>query len=93
MVSERESRLSLVEECKYLISQLPYGEFRDLQMGIIISVLERESTRFNTSVKEILINLEPLDSHVLQSLFTTPELKEFRKSLSMYIQFKNVCNY
>lgn len=87
-MSERESRSSLVEECKYLISKLPFGEFKDARMGIVISVSERGSKWFKRPVKEIQINLEPLDSHVLQSLFTTQELMDLRKFLSMYLQFK-----
>ena len=72
MMSERENRLSLVEKCKYLMSQLPFGEFDIEDLDIIIMVVERESEWVNRPIKEILINMEPLDNHVLQSLFTTP---------------------
>lgn len=87
MMSERENRLSLVEKCKYLMSQLPFGEFDIEDLDIIIMVVERESEWVNRPIKEILINMEPLDNHVLQSLFTTPELIGLGKTLSRYIQY------
>ncbi|HKR74687.1 MAG TPA: hypothetical protein VJR94_11325 [Candidatus Nitrosocosmicus sp.] len=89
MISERENRLVLVEKCKYLMSKLPFGEFDIEDLDITIMVIEKESERINRPLKEILINMEPLDNHVLQSLFTTPELVNLGKTLSQYIQYNS----
>ena len=89
MMSERENRLVLVEKCKYLISQLPCGEFDIEDLDITITIVEKESEWVNRPIKEILINMEPLDNHVLQSLFTTPELIDFGKALSRQIQYNS----
>lgn len=88
-MSERANRLALVEKCKYLVSQLPFGEFDIEDLDITILVVEIESEWTNRLVKEILINMEPLDNHVLQSMFTTPELIDLGKTLSQYIQYNN----
>jgi hypothetical protein len=89
MLSERANRLVLVEKCKYLVSQLPFGEFDIEDLDITILVVEKESERVNRPMKEILINMEPLDNHVLQSMFTTPELIDLGKTLSQYIQYNS----
>lgn len=87
MMSERENRFVLVEKCKYLMSQLPFGEFDIDDLDITIIVVEKESEWTSRRIKEILINMEPLDNHVLQSLFTTPELINLEKALLRYIQY------
>ncbi len=89
MISERENRLVLVEKCKYLMSKLPFGEFDIEDLDITIIVIERESKWANRPTKEILINMEPLDNHVLQSLFTTPELEDLGNTLTRYIQYNS----
>ena len=89
MMAERANRLVLVEKCKYLVSQLPFGEFDIEDLEITILVIEKQSKWANSSVKEILINMEPLDNHVLQSMFTTPELIDLGKILSQYIQYNS----
>jgi hypothetical protein len=89
MISERENRLVLVEKCKYLMSKLPFGEFDIEDLDINIIVIERESKWANRPTKEILINMEPLDNHVLQSLFTTPELEDLGNTLTRYIQYNS----
>ena len=83
MISERESRIRLAEDCKYLSSKLPFGNFNFEQLGIQLSIIKRVgSGRNNRIAKEILINKEPMDNHVLLSMFTTPELIEFKVSLA-----------
>lgn len=89
MISERQNRLVLVEKCKYLMSKLPFGEFDIEDLEVTIIVLEKRSEWVNRPIKEILINMEPLDNHVLQSLFTTPELEDLGKTLSRYIQYNS----
>jgi len=89
MMSERANRLVLVEKCKHLASQLPFGEFDIEDLDITILVVEKQSEWTNRPAKEILINMEPLDSHVLQSMFTTPELIDLGKTLSQYIQYNS----
>ena len=82
MISERESRIRLAEDCKYLSSKLPFGNFNFEQLGIQLSIIKRVgSGRNNRIAIEILINKEPMDNHVLLSMFTTPELIEFKVSL------------
>ena len=83
MISERESRIRLAEDCKYLSSKLPFGNFNFEQLGIQLSIIKRVgSGRNNRIAKEIQINKEPMDNHVLLSMFTTPELIEFKVSLA-----------
>ena len=83
MISERESRIRLAEDCKYLISKLPFGNLTIGHLGIQISIIKREgSWRNNRVAKEIHINEELLDSHVLLSMFTTPELIELKVTLA-----------
>ena len=82
MISEWESRIRLAEDCKYLTSKLPFGNFNFAQLGIQLSIIKRVgSGRNNRIAKEIQLNKEPLDNHVLLSMFTTPELIEFKVSL------------
>jgi hypothetical protein len=83
MISERESRVRLAEDCKYLISKLPFGDFDFARLGVRLSIIKREgSGRNNRLAKEIHINKEPLDNHVLLSMFTTPELIELKVCLA-----------
>ena len=83
MISEWESRIRLAEDCKYLTSKLPFGNFNFEQLGIQLSIIKRVgSGRNNRIAKEIQINKEPMDNHVLLSMFTTPELIEFKVSLA-----------
>lgn len=83
MISEWESRKRLAEDCKYLTSKLPFGNFNFADLGIQLSIIKRVgSGRNNRIAKEIQINKEPLDNHVLLSMFTTPELIEFKVSLA-----------
>ena len=86
-MAERANRLALVEKCKYLVSQLPFGEFDIEDLDITILVIEKQSKWANRPFKEILINMEPLDNHVLQSMFTTQELINLGNILSRYIQY------
>jgi len=82
MISEWESRIRLAEDCKYLTSKLPFGNFNFEHLGIQLSIIKRVgSGRNNRIAKEIQLNKEPLDNHVLLSMFTTPELIEFKVSL------------
>ena len=82
MISERESRIRLAENCKYLTSKLPFGSFDFAHLEIRLSIIKREeSGSKNRIAKEIQINREPMDSHVLLSMFTTPELIELKSSL------------
>ncbi|HYF98595.1 MAG TPA: hypothetical protein VD815_00740 [Candidatus Saccharimonadales bacterium] len=71
------------------MSKLPFGEFDIEDLDVTIIVLERKSEWVDRPIKEILINMEPLDNHVLQSLFTTPELEDLGKTLSRYIQYNS----
>lgn len=87
MISERETRIILVEKCKYLMSKLPSGEFEIDEMGTTIMVIDMFSARNNRPIREILVNMEPLDNHVLQSSYTTPELIDLEKTLSHYFQY------
>ena len=89
MMSEREIRLVLVEKCKYLMSKLPSGEFEIDEMGITVIVIDRPSQWNDKPIREILVNMEPLDNHVLQSSFTTPELIEIEKTFSRYFQYNS----
>ncbi|WP_458718746.1 hypothetical protein [Candidatus Nitrosocosmicus sp. R] len=87
MISERESRIRLAEDCKYLTSKLPFGSFNFAQLGIQLSIIKREgSGRNNRIAKEIQINKEPMDNHVLLSMFTTPELIELKVTLARHIR-------
>jgi hypothetical protein len=86
MISERESRIRIVEDCKYLMSRLPFGEYNFDHLGIQLSILSKKtSKRYNWSIREIQINKESLDNHVLLSMFTTPELIELKLDLARYI--------
>jgi hypothetical protein len=89
MISERESRIRLTEDCKYLMSRLPFGEYDFSVIGIRLSILRGERS-INTSsiVKEIQVNKEPLDNHVLLSMFTTPELIELKVALARHIKLE-----
>ena len=69
--------------------KVAFGEYDIEDLDITIMVIEKESERFDRPLKEILINMEPLDNHVLQSLFTTPELVNLGKTLSQYIQYNS----
>lgn len=89
MMSERDTRILLVQRCKYLMSKLPVGEFEIDEMGTTIIVIDRFSAWNNRPIREILVNMEPLDNHVLQSSFTTPELIELEKVLSRYFQYNS----
>jgi hypothetical protein len=87
MISERESRIRLAEDCKYLTSKLPFGSFNFAQLGIRLSIIKREGAgRNNRIAKEIQINKEPMDNHVLLSMFTTPELIELKVTLARHIR-------
>jgi hypothetical protein len=87
MISERESRIRLAEDCKYLTSKLPFGSFNFAQLGIRLSIIKREGAgRNNRIAKEIQINKEPMDNHVLLSMFTTPELTELKVTLARHIR-------
>ena len=87
MISERESRIRLAEDCKYLTSKLPFGSFNFAQLGIRLSIIKREGIgRNNRIAKEIQINKEPMDNHVLPSMFTTPELIELKVTLARHIR-------
>ena len=89
MISERESRIRLAEDCKYLISKLPFGKLNIEHLGIQISIIKREGPgRNNRVAKEIHINEEPLDSHVLLSMFTTPELIELKVTLAKHARLE-----
>lgn len=87
MMSERDTRIQLVEKCKYLMSKLPAGEFEIDEMGTTIIVIDRFSAWNSRHIREILVNMEPLDNHVLQSSFTTPELIDLEITLSRYFQY------
>ena len=90
MISERESRIRLAEDCKYLTSKLPFGNFNFEHLGIQLSIIKREgSDRYNRIAKEIQINKEPMDNHVLLSMFTTPELIELKVSLARQMRLEN----
>ncbi|HET6588646.1 MAG TPA: hypothetical protein VFG45_00610 [Candidatus Nitrosocosmicus sp.] len=89
MMSERDTRILLVEKCKYLMSKLPAGEFEIDEMGTTIIVIDRFSAWNNRPLREILINMEPLDNHVLLSSFTTPELIDLEITLSRYYQYNS----
>ena len=87
MISERESRIRLAEDCKYLTSKLPFGSFNFSQLGIRLSIIKREGAgRNNRIAKEIQINKEPMDNHVLLSMLTTPELIELKVTLARHIR-------
>ncbi len=87
MISERESRIRLAEDCKYLTSKLPFGNFNFSHLGIQLSITKREgSGRNNRIAKEIQINKEPIDNHVLLSMLTTPELIELKVTLARNIK-------
>ena len=89
MISERESRNRLAEDCKYLISKLPFGNFNFEHLGIQLSIIKRVgSGRNNRVAKEVQINKEPLDSHVLLSMFTTPELIELKVTLARHMRLE-----
>ena len=86
MISEWESRIRLAEDCKYLTSKLPFGNFNFAQLGIQLSIIKREESGINNRIaKEIQINKEPMDNHVLLSMFTTPELIELKATLARHI--------
>jgi hypothetical protein len=86
VISERESRIRLIKDCRYLISKLPFGEYDFDHLGIQLSILRMEAWSLNNwPVKEIQINKESLDNHVLLSMFTTPELIELKLDLARYI--------
>lgn len=71
------------------MSRLPFGEYNFAHMGIQLSILRRKgSDRTNGLLKEIQINKEPLDNHVLLSMFTTPELIELKVTLARYIRLE-----
>ena len=90
MISERESRIRLAEDCKYLTSKLPFGNFSFEHLGIQLSIIKSEgSGRNNRIAKEIHINKEPMDNHVLLSMFTTPELIELKVSLARQMRLEN----
>ena len=87
MISEWESRIRLAEDCKYLTSKLPFGNFNFAHLGIQLSIIKRVgSGRNNRIAKEIQINKEPMDNHVLLSMFTTPELIELKVTLARHIR-------
>ena len=89
MISERESRIRLAEDCKYLTSKLPFGNFNFENLGIQLSIIKREgSGKFNRIAKEIHINKEPMDNHVLLSMFTTPELIELKVTLARQMRLE-----
>jgi hypothetical protein len=89
VISERESRMRIVEDCKYLMSRLPFGDYNFDHLGIQLSILSKKtSERYNSSIREIQINKESLDNHVLLSMFTTPELIELKISLVRQIKFE-----
>jgi hypothetical protein len=89
MISERESRLRLVEDCKYLISKLPFGNFNFEHLGIQLSIIKRAGSGTNNRIaKEVKINREPLDNHVLLSMFTTPELIELKITLVRHMRLE-----
>lgn len=88
-MSERESRIRLVEDCKYLISKIPFGTYNLEHIGIQLSIIKREGSDWTKGwFKEIQINKEPLDNHVLLSMFTTPELIELKVALARYIRLE-----
>ena len=89
MMSERDTRILLVEKCKYLMSKLPPGEFEFDEMSTTIIVIDRFSAWNSRPIRKILVNMEPLDNHVLQSSFTTPELIELEITLSRYFQYNS----
>jgi hypothetical protein len=71
------------------MSRLPFGEYNLDHLGIQLSILSKKtSKRYNWSIREIQINKEPLDNHVLLSMFTTPELIELKISLVRQIKFE-----
>ena len=89
MISERESRIRLAEDCKYLTSKLPFGNFNFVHLGIQLSIIKREGSGRNKRIaKEIQINKEPMDNHVLLSMFTTPELIELKVSLARQMRLE-----
>lgn len=89
MISERESRIRLAEDCKYLTSKLPFGDFDFAHLGVQLSITKREgSGRNGRLAKEIQINQEPLDNHVLLSMFTTPELIELKVNLARHMRLE-----
>lgn len=89
MMSERESRIRLVEDCKYLISRIPFGTYNLTHIGIQLTILKRNGSDWTKGwFKEIQINKEPLDNHVLLSMFTTPELIELKVTLARYIKLE-----
>ena len=89
MISEWESRIRLAEDCKYLSSKLPFGNFNFAQLGIQLSIIKREESGINNRIaKEIQINKEPMDNHVLLSMFTTPELVELKVSLARQMRLE-----
>jgi hypothetical protein len=89
MISERESRIRLAEDCKYLTSKLPFGIFDFAHLGVQLSITKREGFGRNGRLaKEIQINKEPLDNHVLLSMFTTPELIELKVNLARHIRLE-----
>ena len=89
MISEWESRIRLAEDCEYLTSKLPFGNFNFAQLGIQLSIIKREESGINNRIaKEIQINKEPMDNHVLLSMFTTPELVELKVSLARQMRLE-----
>jgi hypothetical protein len=71
------------------MSRLPFGEYNFDHLGIQLSILSKKtSERYNWSRREIQINKESLDNHVLLSMFTTPELIELKISLVRQIKFE-----
>ena len=81
--------MRIVEDCKYLMSRLPFGEYNFDHLGIQLSILSKKSSEWhNWSIREIQINKESLDNHVLLSMFTTPELIELKISLVRQIKFE-----